>query len=178
MNTNIEDADFLVDTSVLSGLLDENNSHHEKVNLWIDGLNTSHRLLVSVVAMAELRFGRQLAIAASSRSALPSLDNLIKEAGKFDLLPVTNPTAIEYAKLKANLAQITMPKKISQRKKAKWGNPESWRSEYSGTTLHVQENDLWQSAQAIEREIVFVTIDGGVSAIAGASEGKLLHILL
>tara|TARA_R110001583_G_C5646805_1_gene408355 strand:- start:38 stop:523 length:486 start_codon:yes stop_codon:yes gene_type:complete len=157
--TDIEGVDYLVDTSVLSGLLDPGNSHHEKVTQWIGSLNTKHRLLVSVVAIAEMCFGRQLAIAANSKATLPNLDRIINEAEKMDLLSVTTPTAIEYAKLKANLAQQTMPKRIAQRKKTKWGNPESWRNEYSGTELHIQENDLWQSAQAIERELKFVTTD-------------------
>ena len=178
MSINLDDADYLIDTSVLSGLLDENNRHHAKARAWLANIPRQSRKLISVVAMAELRFGRQLAMASGSISSLPKLDLVISQAEKFDLLQISAPTAKEYAGLKACLAVSATPRKIAERRKAKWGNPESWKNEFSGEKLHIQENDLWQSAQALKREIVFVTTDKGVGKIASASGGRLLHIVL
>jgi len=171
-------ADFLIDTGVLSGLLDDTNFHHERVKAWFDGLSDNCRKLVSVVALAELRFGRHLALAANGLSALPRLDGIISQAGQFECLEITDPTAVEYAQLKSKLAQSVVPKRIAKQRKANWGNPEIWRSEFTGAMLQIQENDLWQCAQAIEREIVFVTVDKGVSNVAAISDGQLQHLLL
>tara|TARA_R110000823_G_scaffold277371_2_gene395916 strand:+ start:1826 stop:2359 length:534 start_codon:yes stop_codon:yes gene_type:complete len=175
---NLGATDFLVDTGVLSGLLDDTNRHHDRVKVWFDGLPDTCRKLVSVVAIAELRFGRELALVSSSLSSLPRLDQVVSLAGQFDMLEITHPTTLEYAQLKAKLAQSMMPKKIANRKKANWGNPEIWKSEFTGVALQIQENDLWQCAQAIEREIIFVTIDKGVSSVAEVTDGQLRHLVI
>ena len=170
--------DFLIDTGVLSGLLDDTNRHHKRVTAWLDSLSDNCRKLVSVVALAELRFGRELALISSSLTTLPRLDQVVSRAGQFDMLEITHPTTLEYAQLKAKLAQSMMPKKIANQKKANWGNPEIWKSEFTGATLQIQENDLWQCAQAMEREIVFVTIDKGVSSVAAVTNGQLRHLVI
>ena len=110
-------ADFLIDTGVLSGLLDDTNFHHERVKAWFDGLSDNCRKLVSVVALAELRFGRHLALAANGLSALPRLDGIISQAGQFECLEITDPTAVEYAQLKSKLAQSVVPKRIAKQRK-------------------------------------------------------------
>lgn len=175
---NANPVDFLIDTGVLSGLLDSNNSRHELTKAWLGSLPDSCKKIVSVVALAELRFGRQLALVANRLSKLPHLDQIILNAEQFELLDITGPTASEYARLKANLAQSRVPKRIQKRSKISWGNPESWISEFSGTKLQIQENDLWQCAQAIEREIVFVTVDKGINDIGAISNGQLQILML
>jgi predicted nucleic acid-binding protein len=169
-NANV---DYLIDTSVLSRLLDATHPEHRKVKMWEASLPSVSRKLLSVVAIAELRFGLALAQAASRHVVLANLNQIISAADKHTPLEITRATAQEYAQLKAAVVAKFLPKRLQQRPNKGWGNPEDWIDEYTGRTLKIQENDLWQCAQAIERDLTFVSFDSGMDAIEVASGGKL-----
>lgn len=169
--------DYLLDASVLSHLLDSTRDRHEEVRNWLQSRDPHSRDVVSVIALAELRFGLQLAKAANRVSNLESLEAIISRAETYESLPVSRATAYEYGLLKAAVVANRMPKRLQKLEKAAWGNPERWMDEFTGDNLHIQENDLWQCAQAVEREMVFVTVDKGVRHIADAACGRLRIVL-
>lgn len=165
--------DYLIDTSVLSRMLDATHNDYGKVKAWEASLPSNSRKLLSVVAIAELRFGLALAQAAQRHAVLANLSQIISAADKHTPLAITRATAQEYAQLKAAVVAKFLPKRLQQRSNKGWGNPEDWIDEYTGRALKTQENDLWQCAQAIERDLTFVSCDSGVDAIEAASSGRL-----
>lgn len=165
--------DYLLDTSVLSCLLDTAHVDHATVKAWEAALPAQSRKLLSVVAIAELRFGLALAKAANRHAVLAHLDQIIRAADLHTPLEITRAAAHEYALLKSAVVARFLPKKLQQRPNKGWGNPEDWIDEFTGRALKVQENDLWQCAQAIERDLTFVSCDDGVDVIKTASSGKL-----
>lgn len=171
-------ADYLIDTSVLSRMLDATDADHGKVKAWEASLPSNSRKLLSVVAIAELRFGLTLAHAAQRQTVLANLRQITNAADRYTSLEITRATAQEYAQLKAAIVAKFLPKRLQQRSNKGWGNPEDWLDEYTGRALKTQENDLWQCAQAIERDLTFVSCDSGVDAIKAASGGglKLLRL--
>ncbi len=171
MTTGNASVDYLIDTSVLSRMLDTTHPDHEKMKTWEAALPSGSRKLLSVVAIAELRFG--LALAAQRHTVLASLSQVINSADKHSPLTITRATAQEYAQLKAAVVAKFLPKRLQRRSKKGWGNPEDWVDEYTGRALKTQENDLWQCAQAIERDLTFVSCDAGMDAIEAASGAKL-----
>lgn len=170
--------DYLLDTSLLSRLLDTGHKDHAAAAAWEQALPKESVKLVSVVALAELRFGLELAKRANRVAVLPRLEDILRRAEQHDPLPITRASGHEYAVLKADLAQARMPKKLAHAAKASWGNPESWLDEYTGQALGTQENDLWQCAQAVERNLVLATSDTGVESIAAATAGRLQFVLI
>lgn len=170
--------DYLLDTSLLSRLLDTSHKDHGMAISWEQTLPTKSRKIISVVALAELRFGLELAKRANRVAVLPRLEENLRRAELHDPLRITRATGYEYAVLKANLAKARMPQKLAHAGKTSWGNPESWLDEYTGRALGTQENDLWQCAQAVERNLVLATCDKGVQAIAAASAGAMQFILV
>lgn len=173
-------ADYLLDTSVLSRLIDATHVDHSTVKAWEATLPAQSRKLLSVIAIAELRFGLALAKAANRHAVLTHLEQIIRTADLYSPLEITCATAHEYALLKSAVVAKFLPTKLQQRPNKGWGNPENWIDEFTGCALKIQENDLWQCAQAIDRDLTFVSCDMGVSAIKTASAGKLklLHLKL
>lgn len=165
--------DYLIDTSVLSRMLDATHVDHGKVKVWEASLPSDSRKLLSVVAIAELRFGLALAAAAQRHAVLENLRQIINAADKHTPLEIMRATAQEYAQLKAAIVAKFLPKRLQQRPNKGWGNPEDWIDEYTGRVLKTQENDIWQCAQAIERDLTFVSCDSGVDTIEAASGGRL-----
>jgi len=165
--------DYLIDTSVLSRMLEATHADHGKVKAREASLSSNSRKLLSVVAIAELRFGLALAHAAQRHAALANLSQVINAADKHVPLEITRATAQEYAHLKAAVVAKFLPKRLQRRSNKGWGNPENWIDEFTGRALKTQENDLWQCAQAIERDLTFVSCDSGMDAIEAASGGRL-----
>lgn len=173
MTADIASVDYLIDTSVLSRMLDATHVDHGMVKAWEASLPSNSRKVLSVIAVAELRFGLALAQVAQRHAVLANLSKIINAADKHTPLEITRATAQEYAQIKAAVVAKFLPKRLQQRSSKGWGNPEDWIEEYTGRALKTQENDLWQSAQAIERDLTFVSCDAGVDAIEAASGGRL-----
>jgi len=178
MPSSVPAVDYLLDTSVLSRLLDDSHAGHAAVRAWEATLAAESRKLISVVALAELRFGLALAKAANRQAILPRLEEIIRQAERHSPLEITRATAHEYAQLKAAFVENSLPKRLQQHPNKGWGNPEGWTDEFTGSALGLQENDLWQCAQAIERDLTFVCCDARVEALATASGGRLVVLSL
>jgi predicted nucleic acid-binding protein len=168
--------DYLLDTSIWSMLLDDARPERQAVAAWEAGLPAHSRRLISVIALAELQFGRELMAGAGRETT--RLDGILHSVRRLESLEVTTATAREYGKLKAAVVAKYLPNRLQDRSKKRWGNPESWSDEFTGEVLQIQENDLWQCAQAVERDVVFVTCDRGAERIRAASDANLRVIRL
>jgi len=170
--------DYLLDTSVLSHLFDPDRLQHALVKEWIDSLPNASRKVISAVALAELRFGQALAKLNDPGGGSPKLDSILQVVVQHDVLEIAATTAHEYAFIKSAVVAKYLPNRLRQSPKRGWGNPETWTDQFTGDALHIQENDLWQCAQAVERNLTFVSCDVGAERIAQACSGRLLVKLL
>lgn len=154
----------MLETSALSALLDPQHDKHALVKSTIASLPTNAPVYVSSIALAELTFGVRLYEAC--KGALPKADIVLVGAHSYPGVDVTRHTSIEYAELKKNVAikYLTIP--LSKNDRKRW--IENWVDKNSGQALGIDENDLWQCAQARERNLVLATIDGRIKRIAEA----------
>jgi predicted nucleic acid-binding protein len=146
---------FLLDTTILSAYLDPNHRNQADTRRAVDALDPAAPRYLSVVSLAELIFGANLA-EAFGMGHLTVLHAIVREAQAYDVLDITRHTAAIYAELKTNLAKSYLAK-ASRRDRPRW--LENWVDKSSGQKLQVDENDLWMCAQAKERDVIFVTAD-------------------
>jgi predicted nucleic acid-binding protein len=164
---------YLLETSALSALLDPEHDKHAIVKSTIAGLSSGAPVYVSSVALAELAFGVKLYEAC--KGSLPKADNMLAGANSYPKVDVTRHTSLEYAELKKNIALKYLAVPLSKDDRKRW--IENWVDKNSGQTLGIDENDLWQCAQARERNLVLVTIDRRIKRISEADQIlQLLHI--
>ena len=142
---------YLLDTSALTPLVDASHLKHELVTNVITGLGDAP-IYVSVIALAEMLYGIVLYEKAEGKG-LPNAEKMISHAKLFPRMEIGRHTALEYAKLKADLAAHYLPKVAKQFRK-KW--VEDWIDKFTGKRLGIDDNDLWICAQA--REINFMVI--------------------
>ena len=70
---------------------------------------------------------------------------------------------IQAFELKKNVAVKYLTVPLSKNDRKRW--IENWVDKNSSQTLGIDENDLWQCAQARERNLVLVTIDGRIEEL-------------
>ena len=163
----------MLDTSVLSAFLDPVHRRHGEAVAALDGMAPDSIKYVSAVSLAERRFGVRLAERTGSPRAA-ELRRILIDAEKYAVLDVTEKTAEAYGELKSLMA-IKYLKKALRKIKSK--QIEYWMDQSTGRTLQIDENDLWQCAQARERDLVFVTFDEGIQRIADADPNLRLLIV-
>ncbi len=139
----------------------------------IAALPSESPVYVSSVALAELTFGVRLYEAC--KGTLPKAESVLAGANSYPKVDVTRHTSIEYAELKTNIAVKYLTVPLSKDDRKRW--IENWVDKNTGQTLQIDENDLWQSAQARERNLVLVTIDGRIKRIAEADPTLQLLVI-
>ncbi|MGA8381479.1 MAG: PIN domain-containing protein [Stellaceae bacterium] len=155
---------YLFDTNTLSALLDPSHSKHADASAAVAALDSAAPKFVSVVALAELQFGKLL-VEAFAGSTPARLTLIISRAQTYAPLEITRHTVAEYGELKANLAKLYLAKAFA-RDRPRW--LENWVDQATGQRLQVDENDLWMCAQARERNLVMLTADRKMDRIARA----------
>lgn len=163
MNKNLLDG-YLLDTCLLSALLDPTKANHSAVCDAIDDLGEDAPKFVSVITFAELQFGIKLAILRGDENT-QRLENIIHAAQTHLPLNVTKHTADEYGFIKAAVANKYL-NKVLKKDRPRW--IEEWVDQYTGCKLHIDENDLWLCAQAKERNLVLLTVDKKILRITDA----------
>lgn len=164
---------YLFDTTILSIHLDPMHPHHAEKILALEVLPTAAPRYISAVALAELTFGVELAVAIG-KGDMPALREIVQQARAHAVLDLTHHTAAAYAELKSRLAIKYLAKPL-RRDRPKY--VEDWVDKATGKALGVDENDLWMCAQAKERDLVLVTADGKMQRIADADPEVRLLIL-
>jgi predicted nucleic acid-binding protein len=164
---------YLLDTTILSVYLDPTHRFHDEKKGALSALPAAAPRYISVVALAELTFGADLA-GAIGRGDLPALRRKIDQARAYAVLELSHHTAAAYAELKAGLA-IKYLTNVLRRDRPKY--VEDWVDKATGKALGVDENDLWMCAQAKERDLVLVTADARMKRIEdGDPDVRLLVI--
>lgn len=164
---------YLFDTTILTIYLDPMHKSNGEIGRALANLPPDAASFVSVVAMAELQLGAELA-AALGKGDLTQLKKKIRTASEYAELDITDHTAAAYAKLKASLAVKYLASTL-RRDRPKY--LENWIDQATGKALGVDENDLWMCAQAKERDLVFVTTDKKIQRIANVDPEVRLLVL-
>jgi tRNA(fMet)-specific endonuclease VapC len=164
---------YLLDTTALSIYLDPTHRFHDEKKGALDALPTAAPRYISVVALAELMFGADLA-GAIGRGDLPALRRMIDQARAYAVLDLSHHTAAAYAALKVGLATKYLANVL---RSARPKYVEDWVDKATGKALGVDENDLWMCAQAKERDLILVTADARMKRIADADPDVRLLII-
>ncbi|MCI0430085.1 MAG: PIN domain-containing protein [Rhodospirillales bacterium] len=164
---------FLLDTTVLTICLDPTHQFHVEKSRALNALPADAPRYVSVVALAELAFGAELAITIGKGDS-PALREKIRKARDHAVLDITHHTADAYAKLKSKMAAKYLAK-VLRRDRPKY--IEDWVDQATGKILGVDENDLWMCAQAKERGLILVTADGRMKRIGDADPDVSLLLI-
>jgi tRNA(fMet)-specific endonuclease VapC len=121
--------------------------------------------------MGELRFG--LALSRTAGQPLAHIEVCIARTDEHPLAEVGRYTAEAYGYVKSSVAyqQIDI-----QRRLPRW--VEAWSDRVTGELLQIDENDLWISAQAVERNFVVITSDGDFTRIISPAVPELRVLLV
>ena len=165
---------YILDTSVLSALLDPGHGRHVDIRQQVRQLEQNAALFLSSVAFAELQFGVKLAKTFGHRR-LPTLTKTVVDARRYRVLNITHHTATAYAELKTTLAATYLAKAIAKGGRPRW--IEDWVDKATGKKLQIDENDLWICAQAKERNFLVCTADEHMKRIPNADSDIRLHII-
>lgn len=154
---------FLLDTGILSGLVDPTRPTHTAIRAHVQSLIASPKY-VSTISIGELRFGIELA-GSENPTLRPVFEGLLARVQAYaEALPVSKHTADEYGQLKAALARALLKKALRKQGRPRW--VEEWTDQATSMKLQADENDLWLSAQALERNLVLLTTDSKLERIA------------
>ena len=142
----------LLDTNVISVLFDTRRPNHAAVRTALAAIDPGDAQYISVVVMAELRYGIEAAARAGQN--VTHVRQTLDQAERYPLADINRHTAEAYGDVKAGLAHHFLD---LSRRPPRW--LEDWKDRASSKTLQVDENDLWIVAQAIERNYRLVTTD-------------------
>ena len=159
---NISLDGYLLDTCLLSAFLDPTKLNHSAVCSVINNLDEDAPKYVSVITLAELRFGIRLATLRGDKNT-ERLDEIVQAAKTHPPLNVTKHTAEEYGFIKAELANKYLDKALRKDGRPRW--IEEWVDKATGQKLQIDENDLWLCAQAKERNLVLLTAEKKINRI-------------
>ena len=163
---------YILDTSVLSTLLDPEHKRHIPIRDGVQQLERHATLFLSTVSLAELQYGVKLA-ETFGHGRLPVLQKLLVDARNYRLLDITRHTSAAYADIKATLVHTYFANAAAKR--PRW--IEDWVDKATGKKLQIDENDLWMCAQAKERDFLVCTADRRIKRISDADPDVRLHIL-
>lgn len=163
---------FLLDTSVLSVLMNPNQPQHADAVAFKDQhAGQEHRLFICVISLAEMQFGLNMY---EGRTPRPNETDLNAVRGRIQAasslsepLEVTRHVAIEQGRLRSKWAWKLAPNKAAQGK-LKGAPPERWSDDWPANTLQITENDIWIAAMAITHDLTLVTCDKDFDKLAQA----------
>ncbi len=163
---------YLLDTSVLSAYYHEQHPHHVITRAEIDRLPASAAQFVSPISLGEIEFGIQLAELQGAK-ALAELRDRLKRIGARARLPITHHTSQAYAHLRSRLAASV---NVTRKGRPRW--IEDWVNAASGQMLQIDENDLWIAAQAFERDLTVLTLDGDFRAFSAVEPSMRIQVFV
>lgn len=164
---------YLLDTTILSIYLDPGHASHGDKSAILKSLPPSALQYISVIGLAELMFGVELATSLE-KGNLPILREIIRQARSYAALDVSHHTSAAYAELKAKIASKYLHK-VLRKDRPKY--IEEWVDKATGKALGIDENDLWMCAQAKERDLIFITADARMKRIQDADSTVRLLII-
>jgi predicted nucleic acid-binding protein len=146
---------YLLDTCVVSALLDGHHKNYQNVRLSDEAIEVGSPRYVSCITIAELTFGFALHVAAPGEPHSRAT-TMLARAQEFGIREVSKHTAVEYAELRKNLALTHLPNFIRSQR-SRW--VDQWIDKVTQQRLQIDENDLWICAQAREWNLSLFTTD-------------------
>lgn len=143
---------ILLDTNFVSVLFDSRRPSFHNVQTRAQAFTERDLVYLSVVVLAELRYGMEAAQRAGQD--ISHVRNTLAQAASYPLAEIGRHTAEAYGDVKARLANHYLD---LSRRPPRW--IENWQDRASGQMLQVDENDLWIVAQAVERDYLLLTSD-------------------
>jgi len=140
---------YLLDTCVISSLLDRTKPRHAAVRLCLDRLSGDAPVFVSAIVLGEIEYG----INAEPKMLEQRKQELRGVRALFPTVDVRETTKIFYGSIRAALFEG----KIKHGKRAL--RPEQLVDPVTSLRLAVQENDIWITALALEHRLTLVTHD-------------------
>jgi tRNA(fMet)-specific endonuclease VapC len=162
---------YLLDTNIVSVLYDARRSNHQAVRKAIAAFDPLSPQLVSAVTIGELRFG--LALSRAAGQPLTHIEACVERTEEHPLAEVSHHTAGTYGYVKSSVALrwIDIHRRVPR-------FVEAWSDRVTGQLLQIDENDLWISAQAVERNLVVVTSDPDFTRIIAPAVPELRVLLV
>lgn len=163
---------FLLDTSALSALLNQDHSQHAKaLTFKYQNAGQEHRLFICVISLSEMQFGLNMYERITPKPSQASMDAVRERvqaaSGLSEPLEVTRHVAIEQGRLRSKWAWMVAPRKAAQGK-LKGSPPERWSDDWPANTLQITENDIWIAAIALTHDLTVVTCDRDFDKLAQA----------
>lgn len=157
---------YLLDTNVVSALYDARKATHAAARAFIGALPAEAPQLISVITIAELRYG--LALSAAAGQPLSFIEACIQRAELHPLAEIQQHTPRSFASVKSRLAiaRIDLSRRLPR-----W--VDQWKDRVTAQMLQIDEHDLWLAAQAIERNYVVVTDDTDFANVIGPVVSEL-----
>jgi len=143
---------ILLDTNFVSVLFDPRRPNFNAVEARAQAFSQSDLVYLSVVVLAELRYGMEAAQRVGQD--ISHIRRTLTHAANYPLAEIGRHTAEAYGDVKARLAEHYLD---LSRRTPRW--LEDWQDRASGKMLQIDENDLWIVSQAIERDYLLVTSD-------------------
>jgi predicted nucleic acid-binding protein len=156
---------------VVSVLYDASRPNHGSVRQALAAFDPHAPQLVSVVTVAELRFG--LALSQAAGRPLAHIEACLERAEEHPLAEIGRYTGEAFAYVKSSVALQRMD---LRRRPPRW--VEEWTDRVTGQHLQIDENDLWIAAQAIERNLVVVTGDRDFTQVIAPAVPELRTMLV
>ena len=163
---------YLLDTSVLSAYYHAQHTNHAITKAEIDKFPAATLQIVSPISLAEIEFGIKLA-ELQGANALAELRERLERIRAHSRLPITHHTSQAYAHLRSLLASRV---NVTKKGRPRW--LEDWVDSASGQKLQIDENDLWIAAQAFDRDLTVLTLDGDFRAFSAVETVLRVQVLV
>lgn len=164
---------YLLDTNVACALWDVDDLYHLVATAFIESVGFAP-VFISPVVFGEILYGLEVFLG-TANDRRRELFAKLEELGPESIAVVTRHTAREYGRIRAALFREFGSRDARGRVREK--RPEQLLDSTSSRELGIQENDLWLSAQAVERNLVLVSRDSKIERIKGVFPELRLRIL-
>jgi len=144
---------FLLDTNILCYLFNGSHEHYPAVSRHLEALDPAAPVFVSAVALGEIEYGHRCV--SGEDTELQRRFNRFVEERFPQVLRIRASTRGAYGMLRSRLFERYAP----PNRRSKIKRPEELIDPTTAMGLGIEENDLWMAAQAMERNLVFVTAD-------------------
>jgi tRNA(fMet)-specific endonuclease VapC len=153
---------YLLDTGIVGHYF----CRHVNVIAKIESLPDDTPLFISAITRGEIEFGH-CRTQSTDHERRAEFIRFVRDSfrGTF-IIPVTKDTGAQYGELKAKLFAKYPPTSQNE------NHPELGIDMVTGSSLGIDENDLWIASQAIQHNLILVTADN-MTRIKSIADGLL-----
>lgn len=144
---------FLLDTNVASALFDRQAKYYQQARSFIEAFDDP-LVYVTAVTWAEIRYGYKV----HTKVDTSRKEDIEAQMGCYKVLDIDKHTSQPYSEIRALLFD-RFGSRDSKTGKIREKHPEDLLDKTTGQSLHIDENDLWIVAVAVQYNLEFVTDD-------------------